>query len=139
MSRQICRLWLKHNFLGLGGACPSGASSVACTRKHEIPSNVNLLYKDYSFKGLSAAQRKTIIAKAASDGTSTKADAFEEKEQEMMGKKEEEKGDETSGGQHKSRSKKRKEKKRKRDSVSSVEKPPSHQKEEAKIMRKEKS
>jgi hypothetical protein len=69
IARQICRAWLKHTYLGLGKPCKSDASSVACMRRHQLPSNVNLLYKDYSFMGLSAPQRKAILAKAAKDGT----------------------------------------------------------------------
>jgi hypothetical protein len=60
LSRQICRLWLKHTYLGLGKACPSDP----CMRCHELPSNAKLLYKDNSFKGLGKAHRKTILAKA---------------------------------------------------------------------------
>jgi hypothetical protein len=55
-GRQICRSWLKFKFLKLGGPCPD-----TCMRKHEITCKPEQLYKDYSFKGLSAKQRKDIL------------------------------------------------------------------------------
>ena len=55
-SKQICRSWLKHKFLKLGSPCPP-----SCMRKHEITCRPEHLYKDYSFKGLSAKQRKDIL------------------------------------------------------------------------------
>ena len=66
LTRQICRKWLKHTFLGLGTECSEGSG--ACPRKHDLPTNLNLLYKDYSFKGLTTQQRKKIISKAKEVG-----------------------------------------------------------------------
>ena len=66
LTKQICRKWLKHTFLGLGTECSEGSD--ACPRKHDLPPNLNLLYKDYSFKGLTSQQRKKIIAKAQAGG-----------------------------------------------------------------------
>jgi hypothetical protein len=63
MARQICRAWLKNNFLKLGEAC----KNPDCERRHIIDScSVGTLYKDYSFKGLTAAQRNSIIAQVQS-------------------------------------------------------------------------
>jgi hypothetical protein len=63
MARQICRAWLKNNFLKLGEAC----KNPDCERRHVIDScSVGTLYKDYSFKGLTAAQRNSIIAQVQS-------------------------------------------------------------------------
>ena len=59
MGRQICRAWLKNNFLQLGQPC----KNAKCERLHVIESrSVGSLYKDYSFKGLSTAQRNSIIS-----------------------------------------------------------------------------
>lgn len=58
MGKQVCRQWLKHHFLGSGEACDS-----SCGRAHATPTNPNLLYKDYSFKGLSKDMRTRIMAK----------------------------------------------------------------------------
>jgi hypothetical protein len=57
-GRQICRSWLKNHFLGIGKACDEST----CLRKHAITCKPELLYKDYSFKGLSPKQRKQILA-----------------------------------------------------------------------------
>ena len=67
MSRQVCRYWLKHKYLGLGKPCNGEMSSSDCKRKHELPSNIKLLYKDYSFMSLRAVQRKIILAKAVGE------------------------------------------------------------------------
>lgn len=58
MAKQVCRQWLKNHFLGSGEACDS-----SCGRAHSTPANPNLLYKDYSFKGLSKDMRTRIMAK----------------------------------------------------------------------------
>lgn len=68
MARQICRAWLKNNFLKLGEAC----KNPNCERRHIIDScSVGMLYKDYSFKGLTAAQRNSIIAQVQSGAGKT--------------------------------------------------------------------
>lgn len=70
MARQICRAWLKNNFLKLGEAC----KNPDCERRHVIDScSVGTLYKDYSFKGLTAAQRNSIIAQVQSGAGKTVA------------------------------------------------------------------
>lgn len=70
MARQICRAWLKNNFLNLGEAC----KNPDCERRHVIDScSVGTLYKDYSFKGLTAAQRNSIIAQVQSNARKTVA------------------------------------------------------------------
>jgi hypothetical protein len=57
LGRQLCRQWLKFAYLGLGEKC----NEATCQRKHEIIGNPMRLYKDYSFKGLTTAQRNSII------------------------------------------------------------------------------
>lgn len=57
-GRQMCRAWLKHHYLKIGSACKDGD---ACLRKHAVTCKPELLYKDYSFKGLSPKQRKSIM------------------------------------------------------------------------------
>jgi len=57
-GRQMCRAWLKHHYLKIGSSCKDGD---ACLRKHAVTCKPELLYKDYSFKGLSPKQRKTIM------------------------------------------------------------------------------
>lgn len=70
MARQICRAWLKNNFLNLGEAC----KNPECERRHVIDScSVGTLYKDYSFKGLTAAQRNSIIAQVQSGASKSVA------------------------------------------------------------------
>jgi hypothetical protein len=70
MARQICRAWLKNNFLKLGEAC----KNPDCERRHILDScSVGTLYKDYSFKGLTAAQRNSIIAQVQSGAAKTVA------------------------------------------------------------------
>lgn len=59
-GRQMCRAWLKHTYLNIGNPCKDGE---ACLRKHGVTCKPEHLYKDYSFKGLSAKQRKTIMDK----------------------------------------------------------------------------
>lgn len=59
-GRQMCRAWLKHTYLQIGNPCKDGE---ACLRKHGVTCKPEHLYKDYSFKGLSAKQRKTIMDK----------------------------------------------------------------------------
>ena len=62
-TRQICRAWLKNNFLQLGQPC----KNASCERRHVIESrSIGSLYKDYSFKGLSAVQRASIISQVQS-------------------------------------------------------------------------
>lgn len=61
-GKQICRSWLKYHYLKLGGPCPE-----SCLRKHEITCKPEHLYKDYSFKGLSAKQRKDILQQLKSE------------------------------------------------------------------------
>ncbi|KAJ1432513.1 hypothetical protein B484DRAFT_447776 [Ochromonadaceae sp. CCMP2298] len=61
-GRQICRAWLKHHYLSLGQPCPGD-----CLRKHAITCRPEALYKDYSFKGLSANQKKSIFAKVSAE------------------------------------------------------------------------
>ena len=56
-GKQICRTWLKYSFLKLGSAC----DQQTCLRMHEIKCKPELLYKDYSFKGLPAKHRKRIL------------------------------------------------------------------------------
>ena len=66
MNRQICRIWLKHTYLGSDVACNDGT----CMRKHSIdlnPDSLGRLYKDYSFKGLNQGQRQRIINKIKDD------------------------------------------------------------------------
>jgi hypothetical protein len=58
-TRQICRAWLKNTFLQLGQPC----KNASCERRHLIESrSIGSLYKDYSFKGLTAVQRSSIIS-----------------------------------------------------------------------------
>ena len=58
-TRQICRAWLKNTFLQLGQPC----KNASCERRHLIESRgIGSLYKDYSFKGLTAVQRSSIIS-----------------------------------------------------------------------------
>ena len=62
-TRQICRAWLKNNFLQLGQPC----KNASCERRHVIESrSIGSLYKDYSFKGLSAVQRASIVSQVQS-------------------------------------------------------------------------
>lgn len=63
-GRQICRTWLKFSYLDNGNPCPEGN---ACLRKHAITCKPELLYKDYSFKGLSPKQRKRIMDKLTAE------------------------------------------------------------------------
>ena len=57
VQRQICRAWLKNTYLQLGSPC----NNVSCDRRHLIESkSLGSLYKDYSFKGLTTAQRNSI-------------------------------------------------------------------------------
>jgi hypothetical protein len=56
-AKQICRKWLKHEYLKTDQACDG-----SCGRIHEAPDNPQKLYKDYSFKGLPAKQQKRILA-----------------------------------------------------------------------------
>lgn len=63
-GRQICRTWLKFAYLDNGTPCPEGK---ACLRKHAITCKPELLYKDYSFKGLNPKQRKRIMDKLAAE------------------------------------------------------------------------
>lgn len=66
MARQICRAWLKNTFLQLGQPC----KNLTCERRHLIESkSIGLLYKDYSFKGLTAAQRNSIIIQVQAAAT----------------------------------------------------------------------
>ena len=68
MGRQICRAWLKNNFLQLGQPC----KNANCERRHVIESrSIGSLYKDYSFKGLSPAQRNSIISQVQAASTSS--------------------------------------------------------------------
>ncbi len=55
-AKQICRHWLKYEYLGLGEPCDGH-----CGRLHTVTGNPERLYKDFSFKGLNPVQRKTII------------------------------------------------------------------------------
>lgn len=60
INRQICRIWLKHKYLGSSISC----DEQVCKRKHKIDintDNLGRLYKDYSFKGLTQGQRQKII------------------------------------------------------------------------------
>jgi hypothetical protein len=57
-AKQICRQWLKHEYLDLGEKCDG-----SCGRLHIVVGNPERLYKDFAFKGLTTAQRKTIIGK----------------------------------------------------------------------------
>ncbi len=77
LSRQICRTWLKYQFLGSSQECTGAAAEASttapqtgtdaslgpCGRRHSVPpaEKVGSLYKDYSFKGLPAKHRKKII------------------------------------------------------------------------------
>jgi hypothetical protein len=62
LSRQLCRQWLKHKYLGSGSICLDVSEGVgACGRMHRVPANIGHLYSDYSFKGLSKVQRKSIM------------------------------------------------------------------------------
>jgi hypothetical protein len=62
LSRQLCRQWLKYKYLSIGACCPDGVDGKGlCGRQHTIPSNTGHLYSDYSFKGLSKLQRKSIL------------------------------------------------------------------------------
>lgn len=56
-AKQICRKWLKHEYLKTDQACDG-----TCGRIHEAPDNPQKLYKDYSFKGLPPKQQKRILA-----------------------------------------------------------------------------
>lgn len=56
-AKQICRKWLKHEYLKTDQACDG-----SCGRIHEVPDNPQKLYKDYSFKGLPPKQQKRILA-----------------------------------------------------------------------------
>lgn len=56
-AKQICRKWLKHEYLKTDQACDG-----TCGRIHEVPDNPQKLYKDYSFKGLPPKQQKRILA-----------------------------------------------------------------------------
>jgi hypothetical protein len=68
MARQICRAWLKNTYLKLGQPC----TNQKCERRHIIESkSVGLLYKDYSFKGLTTAQRNSITSQVQSPSAST--------------------------------------------------------------------
>lgn len=67
MARQICRAWLKNTFLQLGQPC----KNQSCERRHIIESkSVGSLYKDYSFKGLTTAQRNSIISQVQANAAS---------------------------------------------------------------------
>lgn len=58
MARQMCRAWLKNTYLQLGQPC----KNQKCERRHLIEGkSVGSLYKDFSFKGLTTAQRNSII------------------------------------------------------------------------------
>lgn len=63
MQQQLCKQWLKHNFLQLGANC----SDSNCYRKHEIDTatinNPERIYRDFAFRGLSKKQRTTILSK----------------------------------------------------------------------------
>lgn len=65
ISRQLCRAWLKHKYLGLGEACVD----TECKRKHLIDCAAGKLYKDYSFKGLNPKQRKLITSMVEKEAT----------------------------------------------------------------------
>lgn len=56
-AKQVCRKWLKSEFLETGQICDE-----TCGRLHEIPENPQKLYKDFSFKGLPPKQQKKILA-----------------------------------------------------------------------------
>ncbi len=61
MSNQLCRTWLKHKYLNLGNACKG------CERMHSLPENLGHIWNDFSFKGLSAPQRASILKQAESE------------------------------------------------------------------------
>jgi hypothetical protein len=65
-GRQICRAWLKHTYLSLGQPCTNAAPE-GCPRKHAITCSPEALYKDYSFKGLSKGQKKSIFARVSAE------------------------------------------------------------------------
>ena len=121
LAKQICRTWLKYTFLGLGKECTVGDD--ACPRKHSLPANLNLLYKDYSFKGLAPQQRKKIIVKAKEDGCEA-------------GEQQNEAAVEVSGGGDK---RKREEREPEEEGVDAEEKTEKKKRKEAKRDRKEKS
>ncbi len=60
LGRQICRKWLKKEYLGLGNGC--NAKKEGCKRAHSLPSKITEIHGDYSFKGLPATHRKKILA-----------------------------------------------------------------------------
>lgn len=66
-GRQMCRAWLKHHYLKIGSPCKDGD---ACLRKHAVTCKPELLYKDYSFKGLSPKQRKSIMEQIKAENSS---------------------------------------------------------------------
>ncbi len=58
--KQICRVWLKNAYLGIGKPCKGG-----CNRKHEIPSKQpESMYSDFAFKGLQVSHQQKILSMA---------------------------------------------------------------------------
>lgn len=57
LAGQICRQWLKYQYLKVGTCCDLSK----CQRKHVITGKPESLYSDYSFKGLKAKQQKIIL------------------------------------------------------------------------------
>lgn len=66
-AKQICRLWLKYEYLNIGEKCNGN-----CGRLHVVIGNPERLYKDFAFKGLNPHQRKLIITKLKNGDTSMK-------------------------------------------------------------------
>mmetsp|Transcript_21335 Transcript_21335/g.29348 ORF Transcript_21335/g.29348 Transcript_21335/m.29348 type:complete len:159 (+) Transcript_21335:59-535(+) len=60
---QICRRWLKYNFLNIGTCCDPNV----CNRQHEIIGKPERLYSDYSFKGLNSKQQKIILERVKAE------------------------------------------------------------------------
>ena len=125
LAKQICRTWLKYTFLGLGKECTVGDDLDACPRKHGLPANLNLLYKDYSFKGLAPQQRKKIIAKAKEDGCEAgeqQSEAAVEVSEGGDKRKREEREEEEEGVDAEEKTEKKKRKEAKRDQKEKSEK-----------------
>lgn len=56
LSGQVCRIWLKHRYLGIGASCDN-----LCQRKHLVTGKPESLYQDFAFKGLRKNHQHTIL------------------------------------------------------------------------------